>query len=208
MPDFENDRNDGGDVYVADPDAFDDDFDGELPGWTKPVGVISIIWGVLLVVCGGLGTAMAALQPTMMQAAAGQLEGGVPDFMLQVNMAAVVMGVVGLVWAVLNIIAGVLTVGRSYTGRIVHLVWAVGAIAMIIASAKIQLDIQADIAAWMEANPDAQFTQQQQATGPIGQVIGVVLTLVFLVWPAFCLFWFGLVKKTEKDFTGGLDLNM
>jgi hypothetical protein len=208
MSDIENERNDGGDVYVADPDAFDDDFDGELPGWTKPVGVISIVWGVVLVICGGLGTAMAAFQPQMMKAAAGQLEGGVPDVLLNVNMFAIAMGVAGLAWAILNIVAGVLTVGRSYTGRIVHLIWAVGAIAMIVTSAKMQLDIQAEIAEWIEANPDAQFTQQQQAGGAIGQAIGIVLSLFFLIWPAFCLFWFGFVKKTEKDFTGGLDLNM
>ena len=200
--------NNADDVFVADPDAFDDDFEGELPGWTKPVGVLSIIWGSIGLICGGIGTGFAFLQPTMMSSVASQMQGGVPDFMLQINPLQVGLGIAGAIWAVLNIVAGVLTVGRNYSGRLAHLIWAAGSILLIVASAKLQLDIQGQMADWMQANPDADFTKQQQMGGPISRFIGIFLMIFFAIWPTFCLFWFGMVKRTPKDFTGGLELNM
>jgi hypothetical protein len=194
---------DPGDVFVANPDDLFDD-EPDLPGWTKPVGIISIVLGSLGVLCG----AAIPLQGWMNSKFLGGLEGGAPDVLLNPPAINYVVGVVGLIGAILLLVAGIMCLLRNYKSRWLFLAYAVIGVISTLWSMKLQLDMQEDIRTWMEANPDAQFTQMQQQSGATGALFGLACTgVIGLPWPAFCLFWFGFVKTRPEDFTGGADLD-
>jgi uncharacterized membrane protein YukC len=52
------------------------------------------------------------------------------------------------------------------------------------------------------------MAQQMNAGGP-GQAIGMIVTLViilfFLTYPLFCVIWFALVKNKREHLTGGVE---
>jgi len=196
------DTGDGG-VFVANPDDLFDD-EPDLPGWTKPVGIVSVVLGGLGVLCG----ALIPLQGWVNSKFLGGLEGGAPEVMLDPPMINYVVGVVGLIGAILLLVAGVMCLLRKYTSRYIFLAYALIGVISTLWSMKLQLDVQEDIRVWMEANPDAQFTQMQQQSGTMGALFGLGCTaLIGLPWPAFCFFWFGFVKTKPEDFTGDADLD-
>ena len=195
------------DVFIAEADEFDDDLDAKLPAWPKVVGIISIIWGALGLICNGFGVASAFLMPMMMGGAAGQLEGGMPSVITDPPITGLIAAVLGVLLSVFLVIAGVMTVMRKADGRTAHLIYAPIHLILIVWGAMVQLGAQSEIADWVQANPDADFAKQQQMTGPIGMIMLVVFVILFLIWPVFCLVWFGAIKKTHEDMTGGVEID-
>jgi len=193
----------GGDVFVADPaDLFDDE--PQLPGWVKPVGIISIVLGTLGVLCGAFIPAQGWLNSQFL----GGLEGGAPDVLMNPPAITYVVGVIGLIGSILLLTGGILCLLRKHVARHLLLAYAVIGIISTLWAMKLQLDAQEAIQVWMEQNPDAQFTQMQQQSGATGALIGLGCTAVIgLPWPAFCLFWFGFIKTRPEHFTGGADLD-
>ncbi|MFG0274353.1 MAG: hypothetical protein ACF8QF_04785, partial [Phycisphaerales bacterium] len=129
---YDSGRNDD-DVFI-DPSAAwegDDPFI-ELPGWTKPVGIISIAWGALGLFCGVLAVGGPALMRKFMQSAQNQMQGGFPDVMMNPPASAQAAQISGLAWAVFLIVTGGLLIGRKPIARALHIVYAVGAIALTV----------------------------------------------------------------------------
>jgi hypothetical protein len=199
--------NSNDDIFVAEADEFDDDLDAALPRWPKVVGIISIVWGGIGVICNGIGAVSSLVTPSMMKGMADQMEGGMPPIVTDPPMINMVAAALGLLLSLFLVIAGVLTLLRKPAGRTTHLIYAPLHLVMIVWGVMIQLGVQSEIADWVSNNPDADFAKSQQMSGAIGMVIALVMTAVFLVWPVFCLVWFGLKKKTHEDMTGGVDLD-
>jgi len=199
------------DVFVAEADEFEDDLDAELPRWPKVVGVISIVWGSIGVICNGLGAVSALFSGSMMQGMADQMEGGMPPVLLDPPLVNMIAAVLGLLLSIFLIIAGVLTVLRKAEGRMAHLIYAPVHIVLMIWGVMLQLNQQAAVADWVAANPDSDFAQSQQAAGGAGPMVGMaimfVMIAIFLIWPVFNLVWFGVIKKSHEDMTGGVDID-
>ncbi|MFG0258689.1 MAG: hypothetical protein ACF8GE_12395 [Phycisphaerales bacterium JB043] len=197
------DQNTPDNVYVANPDDFDEieEFVPK-PGWIKPVGVISIIWGAIGLLLSLLGGVWIFVGPSLMQSAAGNMQGGVPDVMLSINLPLAAAVVVGLIWAVFLLISGIMLLVQSPLARTCFLIYALGGVVITLGSTWVNLDYQEQIAQWIEANPDADFSQQAgaQSGGMLGLVLGIVLGLA---WPVFCMIWFGVIKNRPEHYTAG-----
>lgn len=178
-------------------EGFEADGWREPPRWPKVVGIISIVWGAIGLVCNGIGLVGGLLTPTLMQSAASQMEGGVPPQYQQVNPLMVGVSVLGAIMAVVLIVAGILTVNRKPAGRMAHLVVALVSLLVLIAYIPVQWSMNEGIAQWVRENPDAQFSQTY-SPGPaiIGMAFGVVIGAA---WPVFSLIWFGALKKRPEQ---------
>lgn len=190
-------------LYVSpEAEAIAGEIDGPpLPKWPKVIGIISIVFGSLGIICGGLGIGWQLLAPGMMA----QMPGGAPPALMNPSPIQLGVGAVSTLWAIVLIIAGAMTVARKPGGRPAHLAWA--AVALIFGAFGIymQVKMNADIAAWCADNPDAQFAQQQRMGGGIGPMIGYACGGFFgFGWPLFTLVWFGLIKKKASDLTEGV----
>lgn len=199
--------NEPDDVFVAPPTSpDDDDFDfAEPPGWPKVVGIVSIVFAALGLVCGGLGVAWMGFGPGVMQGAANNMQGGMPPALTTHNPVMLTLAIVGTLWSLLLLVGGVMCVNRKSVARPMLLIWSVGGAVLTVINIKFQLDMQAEIAQWVSDNPNADFSQQA-GSGGLSNVLGLAIGVVMgLAWPAFCLIWFGLVKTKPEDMTGGVE---
>lgn len=181
----------------VEPPVLQDDFDTQ-PGWPKPVGIISIVWGSLGLLCGGCGLVGLSMMSTITKGAEDQM-GAMPDIMKPTGLQMLAMGA-GFIPTILLIVAGIMTVKRNYTGRILHLAYV--GLAIVIGGIGIAMQIQQQMAlsAWAAENPDNMWAKQQQQGGAfayIGIAFGVLLSFA---WPLFCAIWFGFVKRKPEDF--------
>jgi uncharacterized membrane protein len=196
------------DVYIAPPMAGDqlDDF-VEPPRWPKTVGVISIVWGSLGLCCNVVFGAFMAFQPALMKMAqdGGQFTDGLPPSMTQVSIPMMVLAALGLLLSIVLIVAGSTLAARNPAARTMHLAYAVLAVLLVAVSTYMQLSMQTELAQWVRDNPNTMFAQQQSqqaAMRYVGPALGI---LIGMAWPAFCLIWFGLVKKDPKEIARGLE---
>lgn len=179
----------------------------DLPGWVKPVGIISILWGALGLFCGVLGVGGSILMRQMQQSASNQMQGGFPDVYLNPPASAQAAQVAGMVWAFLLIASGAMLLARKPVARPMHLVYALGAIILTVWGIYEQLQIQIAVRQWIADNPDSDFARMSGQGGMMGAFIGIgVGVLLGMAWPIFCLVWFGLVKRKPTDITGEGDL--
>lgn len=185
-------------------DFLDDDIRPK-PAWPKVIGIISIIWGALGLVCNILGTGWMFIQPSFMQSAADQMQGGVPPQMLQLQVPLIGLMIFGVVWAIVLIVAGAMTAGRKPAGRKAHLVWAIVAMITGVVGTYVNLQYQNGITDWIRDNPSSDFAQQPGAGGG-GSMIGIVLGLVLaFAWPVFTTVWFLMVKRRDSDLAEGVE---
>lgn len=181
-------------------------------GWPKPIGIISLILGIMSVTCGVIGIgftfASGGFFGSMMS---GQLPPNTPPppFVPPMNAIFIASIVVSLLLNAILIAAAVKLLARSASGRSLHLLYAiVGVVSAFFGSFagyQGQQALGAQQLAWAEQYGDGndmtkqmadQFRQQQQMRGPI-QAVGIVIgLLVRLAWPLFCVIWFGMVKKS------------
>lgn len=185
-------------LYVSpEAAAIAGEMDGPAPPrWPKVIGIISIVFGSLGVICGGVGIGWQLLAPGMM----GQMAGGAPPAIMNPSPINLGYGAVSTLFTFVLIVAGALTVARKPSGRTAHLAWAV--VAMIFGAVGIymQVKMNAEIATWVADNPDADFSKQPQMP-----IIGYACAGFFgFGWPLFTLVWFGLIKKKGSDLTEGV----
>jgi amino acid transporter len=169
------------------------DLPEERPSWPKVVGIVSILWGALGLVCNGCGVAspllmgMVQMPPEM---------GPMPDVM-KPGLGQLVLAGIGLAMSVVLIIAGVATLQRQNAGRTLHLLWSVVNLVLVVVAIVMTLIVMGEQAAWVKDNPDSPWAKQYS---PFATYIGIAFTVVLGgAWPVFCLIWFGLVKKTQES---------
>lgn len=172
---------------IQSPYGVDDSIEGKVYTWPVVIGVISIVWASLGLVCTGCGAGVLAALPSMMQS-----QGPLPPSMMMSGMMALNMGL-GLVLAILLLIAGILTLRRNPVGGKLHLVYAVLALPLVAFGIWIQFQQLAAMEQWVAENPSSPFAQGHSSAGNmIGMGFGVVLGGG---WPIFLLIWFGVVKN-------------
>lgn len=180
------------------PPGLQDDFDTQ-PGWPKPVGIISIVWGSIGFLCGLCGLGSMTMMSTFMKGVEDQMGAPMPDVMKPSAMQLGLMAL-GFIPAILLIVAGIFTVKRDFKGRILHLAYVGVAFLTGVLGIGAQIMQQMAQKDWAAQNPDNKWAQQIQQGGVfayIGIAFGVLLSFA---WPLFCAIWFGFVKRKPEDF--------
>jgi hypothetical protein len=175
------------------------------PRWPKVIGILSIIWGGIGTVCGGLG--MLVL-PFSSQLSGMALQNGEPTPYGNVPTATdYTIGAIGFGLAVLLVFAGISCVSYRPVTRMMHLLYGLLSIPIVVWSYlnqqhKLELNMQ-----WAKEFPDNPIAQSYNGGGggaAIGQVIGLVVLIVLgFGVPLFYLIWFGLIKTKPEQITGG-----
>jgi hypothetical protein len=169
----------------------------EPPKWPKVVGIISIVWGSLGIICNGLGVVGVILTPQMMKMAEAEMEGGFPPQMTQPNFLLGVIAGLSVVLSLALLLAGVFTVSRKPAGRPMHVGVAAISLVFIMISIAFQWNNLNGISEWVRNNPDAAYSQTYS---PMGNMIGMAVGIVLgAAWPVFCLIWFGALKKRPEQ---------
>ena len=189
----------------------------DRPGWPKPVGVVSIIFAVLALTCGVLGTGFVFASEPIMASLMGAQLGDVPPPPQTPPPDAIFIASAVAAFALngLLLFAGVGLLRRRYTVRKLFLAYALfGLIAAgfgVYAQMHGQLQQTKAMDAWVEEHGEknevteaiaAQWEGQKQAAGLtslIGLGVGIVIGTA---WPLFCGIWFGAVKAKPEKWTG------
>jgi len=204
-PEFEPDE-----VFVAPPGADDDDWTmpPEPPGWVKPVGILSIVFGSLGIIgsaCGLFGTGMM-LSPfwdNLMRDAA-EASGDTYAPMPKPSITTLVQQTILFGWAIVLLVAGIQTVMRKPVARALHLIWAVVKVLLVIWGVWISVEYNARMTEWIEQHGDPNMGAM--SFGGAASTVGTIAVAIWqFAWPAFCLIWFGIVKTKPEDFTGGFE---
>lgn len=182
----------------------------EPASWPRVIGIISIVWGSLGLLCGVCGllqiVAGSAFQP--------QPAPGMPNFQPPPPSAMMMASsVLGMLPPILLVVAGVLTLQRKSAGRTLHLIYAVLSILFTIFGTVVAIAAMDDTMKEMErqaaeqSNPQA--AQQMQQMMPMIRTVSFagigVGVLLGLAYPIFILVWFGLVKKGTEELTRGTE---
>lgn len=168
---------------------------GEPPAWPKVVGIISIVLASLSLICGGCG---------LVQNVMGLVQGGkdvempnsAPIHIPPPSGLSVGLGVLGWLWAVVLLVAGIMTLKRLAKGRLLHLVYAGVSIVLTIGSVAVGM-------AEMQRVFDAfgQNAQMAQMAGMIRMFTYAVMCFAVslgLGYPLFLLVWFGMMGKRPE----------
>jgi len=192
------------------PDPRSPDFDSDLPPvsvWPKRVGIISIVWacfGLLCNTCGlGQGWILSAavnLAPPekraeIQQQMQDQIQNQSP--VQQQGPADHVLIGLRLPLAILLLTAGITLLGRKPISRVLHLAYGVASVLLAIVGtlvfALIKFPAHID---WLKTHGD--LPQAKFMSVPIVVATAAFFTLLVLVWPTFCLIWFGLKKRVPE----------
>jgi hypothetical protein len=164
-----------------------------IPKWPKTVGILSVCWGGLGLLCNGCGAAGILMQSTFLKSAEEQL-GPMPDVMkpppAQIGLIAI-----GVVWTILLIIAGILLISRKQISITLHLIYAIGGILMGLIAAFVGIRQNLAIAQWVQSNPTDKWAQN--ANPVLGWVFLAIGLVLGLAWPIFCAAWFGAKRKAD-----------
>jgi hypothetical protein len=172
----------------------------EVPQWPKVVGILSIVWASLGMTCGLCGIAGLVAAPMMMPPEAAK---DLPPTM-HMGIGQAVHMFAGISHGVLLLVAGILTLRRSMTGRMLHLIYGLTSFVLLAFGVWLNLKLQAETKDWAVQNPDNPMAKAMSQPGSeLGNTIAVGAMIVFgTIWPLFCLVWFGLVKRTNESMTG------
>ncbi len=175
----------------------------EPPKWPKVVGVLSITFGSIAVLCGALMTASIPFFGSMMEP---MLEGDPLPPTMQVTAIDWASTGCSMLANILLIVGGVSLVTLKPAARGIHLLYAVLLIVAIVLYMVSAMGKIEDLRVWAETynNQMAEGVRQQfQAGGSVSQMIGpVVVSVISVCWPIFCLVWFGISKTKPSDITG------
>lgn len=165
-----------------------------IPKWPKPVGIISICWGALGLLCNGCGLANVAFSSTFMKGAEEALKAPMPDVMKPTPIQAIPM-VFGLVWTILLLVAGIMLIGRKQASIMAHLVYGIGGLLLSVIGVAIGGKQQLAIQAWAQANAGDPWAKQYHPL--INWSIFAAASLLFFAWPVFCVAWFSAKRKAD-----------
>ena len=186
----------------------------EPAAWPKVIGIISIVWGSLGILCGlCMGGIIVAMGPFLEWAAKMQAQGGGPrggqqqmpttPFPVELRPPAlsVVSAIAWPIGAIILLVAGIMLVKRSASARMAHLVYAVFSGTMTVVGLLGAYQSQSAVNSFLQAHPDDPWAKffQQSGGGSSQFVQAAVGGCIALIYPAFCLIWFGMVKRRPED---------
>lgn len=111
------------DAPPTDPEGID--LPPDLPRWPKVVGITSIVWGALGLMCAGCGSIYAvAIAPDLMKGMEDRM--GPMPAVFKPGLETIVAGALGVVMTILLIVAGIVLVQYKRLGRTLHLAYGGG----------------------------------------------------------------------------------
>lgn len=182
----------------AEVDAYEEVY-ADVPGWPRLVGILSIVWGSLGIVCGGCMTLSSAFMRNLLKMAEEQ-NGPAPEAMITPPALVASMGF-GTLVTILLLVAGITTLKRSITGRTLHLIYAVLSILNSVAGLWLSLEQHKAMAEWASQNAGNPYAANANMGG-MNTMIAVVFTAIAVAYPLFILIWFGLIKRAQASMTG------
>src|SRR5689334_5975232 len=100
------------------------EYPDERRTWPTAIGVISIVWASLGLIC----NSCSAIQHAVPGLLSGLAPGG-PQAAPQAGSPVMLgLAIVGFFWSILLLVAGIRTLSRAPAGRALHLAWVAGAI--------------------------------------------------------------------------------
>ena len=186
----------------------DFDLGTQRKSWPKVIGIFSIVWGSLGLVCNGCGLISQVFQSAMMnmmtqqQGANAQQIPPMPDVMKPTVLDFASMGA-GIVICVVLIIAGSMLVARNPVARVAHLGYAGLSILVSLIGTALAVQKQTAIAAWAKQNADNFWGKQQAQAGSFAFIGIGIAVLLGLAYPLFVLVWFLAVKRDTREITEG-----
>lgn len=194
----------------------DADFPESRPGWPTGLGIFSIVWGSLGLLCGACATAMTFIQGPMLEwAAKMQAQGpqnpnaptmptGPVPVELQPNVAQILGAVLHPLGGLILLVAGIMLCMRKPAARMLHLVYAVvSVIGTAIGMVGVVMFVNA-FNAFEQANPSHEwvdfFKTMSNPSMMIVQSAG--MSVVSVLFPLFVFIWFLFIKKRPEDMTG------
>lgn len=170
------------------------------PGWPIPIGIIGLCFGVL----GLLTPVLGVLSLVLFKGVVEQQLDGIPlPPSMELGPVMIFQIVAGVLINGLLMVAGISLFMRKSIARMAHLAYAVISFVLLGVYAITQIGMMRDMRAWCEEYAGNQFVDQQ-AMGLDFQPIGLVVSLLLgAMWPAFCVVWFGMIKRTDDDITAG-----
>ena len=166
----------------------------EPPKWPGTVGVISIVWASLGMLCGVCGPAALLLMPMLMKKAEDQ-NGPYPPELLPSKLQ-VALSFTGLPIAILLLWAGIATLRRQRSGRPLHLVYAIISLGLAIAATAAGVVHMQEQHEFMAHNASNAWVKNMPKGADIGGLIfGIV---VGTAYPLFALVWFTLPKHSPE----------
>ena len=169
------------------------------PVWPTVIGIIGIIWAAFGVL-GGIG---GMCSPLIMKLMAG-LPGAQTQFELSNIQKALTVGVgaLGMLAAILLLIAAIKLLGRKGGARKLLLVWAVLKILVVAVQAMVTYTIQQAQFQSMGPTTSGMPPQMFNVFGNMSFVVILFTVLFQILWgwalPLFVLVWFTRKKFTEE----------
>lgn len=181
------------------------DLDDEIPEeitWPRPVGITSLVVGCLTVVCNGCNALSLAVQEwgKRMQEKSGQKAMVVPD-VLQPSTVDNVVFALSVLLGLFLLVSGIVLIARKPVARALHLIYSASWLVLAAVGLVSGLGKLGPMAAYFKEHPDDPMAK---FASPTGTLISIVLVYgLGVLWPGFCLVWFGFVKRTRRSMVGG-----
>ena len=184
---------------MASPPVFHDEFK-ELPSWPTIIGVISCVWGGITLLYNGccqlggslVGKAFMGAMP--------------PEFQDQMKAQMAMIGPIDIAFmlvltliSVLLLVAAILLVRRKPIAAKFHITYGIIAVLVLLAHIAWGVYRSSQVAQMMKQNTAAAGNNPMAGFANMSEtmliVLNVVMGILRLVYPVFCLIWFGYVKK-------------
>lgn len=174
------------------PPTYIPDLPPEPPQWPKVVGIISICWGGLGLLCNACMPLMPLALKNAMPADAGELP---PMFPEGPKIFIAIAG--GLLASLLCITAGALSISRNPVTRPLHVTYGIIAIILTVFGTFMNLEFQKTQRQWVADHPDSPIAKQMASQSQASfNVIGLAFGVAFgCAYPVFCIAWYGAVKR-------------
>jgi hypothetical protein len=195
------------------PPMMPNDLPAEPPAWPKAIGIFSIVWGSLAVICGVCGAiAVLSMDQIFQWAANMQAQSGRPapqgfpsgpmPHELKMNAIQLIGAFISPIGGILLLAAGIFLVQRKPPARPLHLSYAITSLLGTLLGFVGSYFYMQSVSKYIASNPsDAWATfMGQQGGGPQLQFVqALVVTVIAVIYPTFVLLWFLFVKKCAAD---------
>lgn len=182
------------------------DLGAEPATWPKVVGIISIVWASLGLICNGCGAVSPLFQSFAMNMVPPEQQAQMQQQAAAQNPAfTVVMSIIGIGLAGLLMFAGIQTLRYRWKGRMLHLVWGAVSIVIAVVGAVIGFgQMKAQVASQIQQmqndpNMAAQAQQMQGAVEMTAYGMFGCMVIFSIAYPLFALVWFGLIKTRAEQ---------